>query len=138
MKVYHLDSSILIPYYNVRLGRKPRNKEASEKNEKARAFMEKSTAGALRMSLATYAEVVREFHDVDNLEDMLAPLKAPLAFRTQEARRWARLQNRSSRVMGDNDAWNAALAICENATLVGSDHAFENRPDLDYVDFMRV
>jgi len=137
MKLYHLDSSILIPYYNTKLGRKPRNEEAAEKNKKARAFMDRHTAATPRISLATYAEVVREFHDIDNLEDMLAPLKAPLAFRTQDARRWARLQNRSSRVMGDNDAWNAALAICENATLVGSDHAFENRPDLDYIDFMK-
>ena len=39
--------------------------------------------------------------------------------------------------MSDNDSWNAALAISENATLVGHDHAFEKRPDLDYLDFMK-
>jgi len=137
MKPYHLDSSIVIPYLNTKLRRKPRDAEAAEKNKKAREFMDKNATASPRISLATYAEVAREFHDVENLEDMLAPLKAPLAFRAQDARRWARLQNRSARVMGDNDAWNAALAIDENATLVGSDHAFQNRPDLDYIDFMK-
>ena len=136
MKVYHLDSSIVIPYFNAKLGRKPRNEEGALKNRKASNFIVKCT-GEVRISLATYAEVAREYPDVDNLEKMMEPLRAPLAFRKQDARRWARLQNRSSRVMGDNDAWNAALAICENATLVGSDHAFESRPDLDYVDFMK-
>jgi hypothetical protein len=36
--------------------------------------------------------------------------------------------------MGENDAWQAALAFVSGHKLVAHDHAFENRPWLDYVD----
>ena len=38
--------------------------------------------------------------------------------------------------MGDNDAWIAAQAVEDRCELVGHDHAFEKRPDLEYVDFL--
>ena len=136
MKPLHLDSSLVIPYFNALLGIPPKNEEGARKNEKAEKFMARRR-DTPRISVATYAEVKRNFPDTDNLEEMLEQFKAPLALHPRHANKWARLQNRSNRVMGDNDAWNAALAICDNATLVGSDHAFENRPGLDYKDYMK-
>jgi len=118
------------------LGVPPRDKEGAEKNQRAEKFMAKTRVPA-RISVATYAEVTRHFPENTKVRELLEPLKSPLPLHTRHAERWARLQNRSRRVMGDNDAWNAALAISENATLVGSDHAFEKRPDLDYIDFTK-
>ena len=137
MKPHHYDSSLIIPYLNARLGITPKDGKAAEKNRLAKKFMAGTHVPA-RISVATYAEVTRHFQSNPEVREILACLKAPLALHTRHADRWGRLQNRSERVMGDNDAWNAALAICESATLVGSDHAFENRPDLDYVDFMKA
>jgi len=53
------------------------------------------------------------------------------------AQRCALNQARSSRRMGENDAWQAALAMVSGHALVGHDHCFENRPGLDYIDHRR-
>lgn len=53
------------------------------------------------------------------------------------ARRCAINQSRSARRMGENDAWQAALAFVSGHKLVGHDRTFENRPWLEYVDHRR-
>jgi predicted nucleic acid-binding protein len=50
------------------------------------------------------------------------------------ARRWALNQARAARRMGENDAWQAALATIGHQKLVGHDRAFEGRSWLDYMD----
>lgn len=50
------------------------------------------------------------------------------------ARRWALNQAHAARRMGDNDAWQAALATIGHQKLVGHDRAFQGRPWLDYLD----
>ena len=43
----------------------------------------------------------------------------------------------AARRMGENDAWQAALAVVSGHKLVGHDDAFKNRPWLDYIDHRR-
>ncbi|EIQ01562.1 putative nucleic acid-binding protein [Opitutaceae bacterium TAV1] len=50
------------------------------------------------------------------------------------AQRCALNQSRTSRRMGENDAWQAALSVVSGHRLIGHDHGFERRPWLDYVD----
>jgi predicted nucleic acid-binding protein len=50
------------------------------------------------------------------------------------ARRCAAQQTRAARRLGENDAWQVALAVGGGLTLVGHDHAFAARPGLDYLD----
>jgi len=135
MKIYHLDSSIVIPYINARLGKPARDADGALKNKRAREFMSKCRS-PYRISAATCAEVMRGNYDDEEALAILREMKTPLELGHRIAKRWALLQHRAAHAMGDNDAWNAALAIAENATLVGSDRAFENRPGLDYIDFM--
>jgi predicted nucleic acid-binding protein len=52
----------------------------------------------------------------------------------QAAQRCALNQSRAARRMGENDAWQAALAAVSGHRLVGSDAAFSGRPGLDYLD----
>jgi predicted nucleic acid-binding protein len=52
----------------------------------------------------------------------------------QAAQRCALNQSRAPRRMGENDAWQAALAALSGHRLVGHDVAFEGRPGLDYLD----
>ena len=51
------------------------------------------------------------------------------------ARRCALVQSRAGRRMGENDAWQAALASAAGHCLVAHDHAFGGRAWLDYLDY---
>jgi len=53
------------------------------------------------------------------------------------AERCALNQARSGKRMGENDAWQAALAVVSRHKLVGHDDAFKDRPWLDYIDHRR-
>lgn len=89
--------------------------------------------------MATYAETLRHFGDIEEVEALLREtFSAPLPLTASVARRWSRMQNRSERTMGDNDAWVAALAVMERGVVVGHDrNAFHERPDVEYVDYLR-
>lgn len=50
------------------------------------------------------------------------------------AQRCAGLQARTTRRLGENDAWQVSLALGGGLTLVGHDKAFNGRPGLDYLD----
>lgn len=52
--------------------------------------------------------------------------------------RCARLQARASRRMGENDAWQVALAGSSGHALVGHDQAFEGRVGLVYRDHRKI
>ena len=54
------------------------------------------------------------------------------------AQRCAHHQARTPRRLGENDAWQVALAIGGRLTLVGHARAFAGRPGLDYLDHRQV
>jgi len=137
MKIQYLDTSIVIPFLHGILGTK--EQRASKKNTKAVAYVRKARA-KLRISVATYAEALRGSEMDEDIADFIVEeFDSPLQLTERHARRWARLQYRSERVMGDNDAWNAALAVAENGVVVGHDEeAFNDRPDLEYIDYMKA
>jgi predicted nucleic acid-binding protein len=85
------------------------------------------------LSAVTVAELL------EAADDPPAAARALSAYRLQTigwatAQRCAAQQARSARRMGENDAWQVALAVGGGLTLVGHDHAFVGRPGLDYVD----
>jgi len=137
MKIHHFDSSVVIPCIGKLLDAPLRKQEDEKMRTQAAAFF-KAHRGPVKISVATYAEVIRHFPGDEKVKNWLGEkFPAPMQITQKNARRWARIQNRSKRVMGDNDAWNAAIAIDDNAVLVGCDHTFENRPGLDYLDFTK-
>lgn len=93
----------------------------------------------MKISMATYAETLRHFDDLEAVETLLREtFRAPLPLTASVAQRWSRMQNRSKQTMGDNDAWVAALAVIERGVVVGHDrNAFHNRPDVDYIDYLK-
>jgi len=134
MKIHYLDSSIVIPFISAAIGTKAQRREP--KNIKAVQFV-KGLRSESKISVATYAETLRHFGDDEQARKILQNFNAPLPLTPRHARRWARLQNRSDRTMGDNDAWNAAMAVEESGVVVGHDEeAFGDRPDVEYVDYL--
>jgi predicted nucleic acid-binding protein len=136
MKPLHLDSSIVIPYLSGLFG--TREDRRHPNNKKAVRFIKHARA-PLKISVAVKAEVLRHFADEERVEGYLkGNFPAPLPLMDSTARRWARLQERSGRSMGDNDAWVAALAYENGGVVVGHDHAFEKRPGVEYIDFLKA
>jgi predicted nucleic acid-binding protein len=135
MKPHHLDSSILIPYIAALLGTREQKRHAA--NRRALHFVTHCRAH-IRICAATLAETLRHYREREDVREYLdSHFMAPLPLLPRHARRWARLQNRSGRVMGDNDAWVAALAADDGGVVVGHDkNAFKDRPEVDYIDFM--
>ena len=135
MKIHYLDSSIVIPLISASIGTREQRREP--RNIKAAQFVKKLRVES-KISVATYAETLRHFRGNEEARKILQNFNPPLPLTTRHAERWARLQNRSDRVMGDNDAWNAALAVAENGVVVGHDEeAFNDRPDVEYIDYMK-
>jgi len=96
------------------------------------------TLAALRgrrlwLSVVTVAEFL------EAAEDPTAAARALSGYRLQTigwsaAQRCAHHQARAARRLGENDAWQMALALGGGLTLVGHDRAFDGRPELDYRD----
>jgi len=133
VKTHHLDSSILIPYVSAKIKRR-----VGERNDKAERFISGCRA-KIKISTAALAETLRHFRGEHEVEECLeANFTAALPLTSRTARRWARLQNLNG-TMGDNDAWVAALAIDDNGIVVGHDKsAFHDRPDVEYIDYMKA
>ena len=134
MKTVHLDTSIVIPYLSGMFG--TAGQKADVNNKKAVSFIKKCRA-PIKISIVVVAEVLRKAGDTARTADYLdKEFPAPLSLEISIARRWARLQARSHRTMGDNDAWIAALAYAKDAVIVGNDDdAFLDRPGLEYKNF---
>ena len=100
------------------------------------------TLAALRgrrlwLSVVTVAEFL------EAAEDATAAARALGGYRLQtigwsEAQRCAHHQARAARRLGENDAWQVALALGGGLTLVGHDRAFEGRPGLDDRDHRKL
>jgi len=136
MKTHHLDTSIVIPYISGLYGTDEQRN--NENNKKAVAFI-KNCRAHVKISIVVVAEVLSKAANPEIMADYLdKEFPAPLPLEISIARRWARLQTRSGRTMGDNDAWVAALAYAKDAVVVGNDDdAFLDRPGLEYKNFAR-
>jgi predicted nucleic acid-binding protein len=104
-------------------------------------FGEEGPARRAAETLGTHAYVsavsVAEF--LEGAEDREAARRFLSAFRFQplgwgSAQRCALNQARNPRRMGENDAWQVALAMTSGHKLLGHDHIFERRNGLDYID----
>jgi predicted nucleic acid-binding protein len=100
----------------------------------AMRWSEDNRTASLWVSPITYAEVL------EGAEDPVVVDKAFRAFRwqmigRQHAGHVARIQRRSSKRLGENDAWQVAIADLMGATIVGHDpRAFDRLGD-SYDDF---
>ncbi|MBC8010401.1 MAG: type II toxin-antitoxin system VapC family toxin [Burkholderiales bacterium] len=100
----------------------------------ARTWAIQNPSTDLWISPVTYAEVMEGASDD---EALVAEILASFRWQTighQHARRVALLQRRSARRLGDNDAWQVALAEAMDATLVGHDPKAFARPGIRYED----
>lgn len=126
---YLLDSSFVIAFL--------REVEARREGD-AHRYLAALGRSRTYVSIVAYAEVLERAIDMPALAAELR-----LRFRFQGvgqdvAERVAFLQRRSSRRMGENDAWIAATAIKSGLTLVADDdEAFAGRAALKYVNFRR-
>ena len=87
----------------------------------------------LYVSPVTVAELLEGAEDAEATERALSAYRV-MTIGWGTAVRCALAQARAPRRMGENDAWQAALAIGAELTLIGHDRIFENRPRLAYLD----
>ncbi len=111
MKRCLLDSSFVIDLFN---------EVAANRRGPARAWIARNANADLWVSPVTYAEVM------EGAEDTEAVREAFRAFRwqtigKQQGDRAALNQRRTKQRMGENDAWQAAIADCMEAVIVGHD-----------------
>jgi predicted nucleic acid-binding protein len=126
MRRYLLDSSFLIDLIN---------EEGDGRPGPAEAWVRRNPAARLWVSPVTLAEVLEGADDREAVKARLA------RFRWQgighvHALRVAVLQRRSGRRMGDNDAWQVAVAEYLDAAIVGHDPKAFGRLGGRYVDHL--
>lgn len=100
----------------------------------ARSFLSSLRGRRLVISVVTVEEILEGTADQTS---MLASLQrfAIQGLHLAQARRCALLQRRSSRRMGENDAWLVATADSLNAAVVGADRAAFERLGERYLRF---
>ncbi len=124
MKRCLLDSSFLIDYLN---------EVADDAPGPAHAWLHRNPGAELWISPVTCAEVVEGANNEAEIEAAIPPCRRQ-TIGHQHARRVALIQRRSSRRLGENDAWQVALADLMNATLVGHDPKAFARVGVAYED----
>jgi len=87
----------------------------------------------LWISPVTYAEVLEGADDLDAVRAHLRRYRWQ-GLHHAHAEMAAVLQRRNSRRMGENDAWQAAVALAMNGCIVGHDPAAFSRLGAAYVD----
>ena len=115
MKHCLLDSSFVIDLLN---------EIAGGKEGAALGWLRRNGTAALWISPVTLAEVLEGADDPDAVKDYLRRYSWQGIYRLH-ADRVANLQRRAARRMGENDAWQAAVAEQMGAVLVGHDKAFK-------------
>ena len=128
MKHCLLDSSFIIDLLN---------EIAAGKAGAALNWLRRNGAAALWISPVTLAEVLEGADDPDAVRDYLRRYSWQGTHRVHAD--WvARAQRRASRRMGENDAWQAAIAEQMGAVLVGHDpRAFKRLGAGGYEDHWR-
>jgi predicted nucleic acid-binding protein len=111
MKRCLLDSSFVIDLFN---------EVAARQHGPARAWAERNAGADLWVSPVTYAEVLEGADEVEAVREAFRAFRWQIIGR-QHGERAALFQRRADQPMGENDAWQAAVAECMNAVLVGHD-----------------
>lgn len=122
--LYLLDTSLLIDYAD--------ELESAGDGPATRTLASLGKA-RLYVSPVTIAELLEGAEDPLATERFLSGFRQ-LTIGWAAARRCAVMQARAAQRMGENDAWQAALAVTGEMTLVGHDKAFRARPGLAYLD----
>jgi predicted nucleic acid-binding protein len=111
MKRYLLDSSFVIDLLN---------EVAANQRGPARVWAARNPGADLWVSPVTYAEVLEGADDVEAVKEALRAFRWQNIGR-QHGERVALRQSRADQRMGENDAWQAAVAENMEAVLVGHD-----------------
>ncbi len=111
MKRCLLDSSFVIEFLN---------ELADNRRGPARAWATRNPTAELWVSAVTYAEVLEGADDVDAMREVFRAFRWQIIGR-QQAERVALRQRRAQQRLGENDAWQVAVADCMDAVIVGHD-----------------
>jgi predicted nucleic acid-binding protein len=122
-----LDSSFVIDLLN---------EIAGGKEGAALGWLRRNGPAALWISPITLAEVLEGAEDPDAVKDYLRRYSWQGIHRAH-ADLVAKLQRRAARRMGENDAWQAAIAEQMGAVLVGHDNKAFKRLGAGYEDHRR-
>lgn len=125
MKRCLLDSSYVIEFLN---------EVAENRHGQARAWATRNPTAELWVSAVTYAEVLEGADDVDAVRDVFRAFRWQIIGR-QQAERVALRQRRAQQRLGENDAWQVAVADCIDAVIVGHDTRAFARLGSRYDDF---
>ena len=120
-----LDSSFLIAL---------ERETAARERGQARAFLPSLLGRSLVVSIVTVAELLEGAIDEAMVFSSLQRFSIQ-GLHLAQARRCALLQRRSSRRLGENDAWLVATAESLNADVVGADRAAFERLGARYLRF---
>jgi hypothetical protein len=120
-----LDSSFLIAF---------EREVARNQNGPARQFLSTLRGRPTVISIVSVEEMLEGSDDEDVILDWLRQFTIQ-GLHLAHARRCALLQRRSSRRMGENDAWLVATAEILDADIVGADRAAFERLGSRYLQF---
>jgi predicted nucleic acid-binding protein len=127
MKRCLLDSSFVIDLLN---------EVAGNQHGPARAWAERNRAAELWISPVTSAEVLEGASDASAVREAFRAFRWQTIGR-QHAERAALRQSRAAQRMGENDAWQVAVAECMDAVIVGHDPRAFDRLGEGYEDHRR-
>jgi predicted nucleic acid-binding protein len=127
MKRCLLDSSFVIDYLN---------EVAANFRGPARNWSARNTKTDLWVSPVTYAEVMEGANDANAVRDVFRAFRWQTIGR-QHAERVALYQRRAAQRLGENDAWQVAIAEAIDATIVGHDPKAFDRAGIRYDDHRR-
>lgn len=125
MSRYLLDSSFVIDLLN----------EIADSDTQGAAigWLKRNRRAQLSISPVTFAEVLEGAEDMDAVKAYLGRYSWQGIHRVQ-AESAARRQRRAADRLGENDAWQAAVAACMKAKVLGRDDAFK-RLGAEYEDY---
>ena len=124
MKRCLLDSSFVIDYFN---------EVALRQAGPALAWLRRNRGADLWVSPITFAEVLEGAADPEAVREAFRAFRWQVIGR-QHAERVAALQSDSNRRLGENDAWQVAVADLMDATIVGHDSRAFGRLGKRYED----
>jgi predicted nucleic acid-binding protein len=119
-----LDSSFLIDLLN---------ETADAKPGAACEWLRRNPKAKLWISPVTWAEVLEGAENADAVRDFMKVFQWQ-GIHHAHAEAAAKLQRRASKRMGENDAWQAAVALCMGGIVLGHDPKAFTRLGDAYVD----
>jgi predicted nucleic acid-binding protein len=128
VRKYLLDSSFVIDLLN---------EIADGKAGSASSWLKRNPAARLWITPVTLAEVLEGAEDPEAVKSYLGRYSWQGIHRVHAAK-VAQLQRRSSRRLGENDAWQVAVAVNMEATVVGHDPNAFQRTGVAYEDHRRT